>query len=164
LRGKQLQTPPSRQMLFRSGILRCPGVQRLHCKRKIRAPTLKLEGEEASRMIPAKKLEQYRRALEARIAELDRSASSAEREARTLGTKTSDPMDQAALESQKQAALHRASAARQLRKNVMQALERIRQGTYGECRSCGGEIEAKRLEALPFARYCIKCQEEMERK
>lgn len=115
-------------------------------------------------MIPTKKLEQYRRALEARLAELDRSASSAEREARALGTKTADAMDQAALEYEKQAALHKARTDRQLRKNVMQALERIRQGTYGECQSCGGEIEPKRLEALPFARYCIKCQEEMERR
>ena len=115
-------------------------------------------------MIPAKKLEQYRRALEARIAELDRSVASAERDARALGTKTADALDQAALEYEKQAALHKASTDRQLRKNLMQALERIRQGTYGECANCGGEIEPKRLEALPWARYCIKCQEEMERK
>ncbi len=115
-------------------------------------------------MIPAKKLEKYRRALEARIAELDRRASSAERDARSLGTKTADAMDQAAQEYEKQAALHKASTDRQLRKNVIQALERIREKTYGECQSCGGEIELKRLEALPFARYCIKCQEEMERR
>lgn len=115
-------------------------------------------------MIPAKKLEQYRRALETRIAKLDRSVISAEREARALGTKTADALDQAALEYEKQAALHKASADRQLRKNLIQALERIRQGTYGECQSCGGEIERKRLEALPSARYCIKCQKEMERK
>src|SRR5690348_13224307 len=93
-------------------------------------------------MILAKKLEQYRRALEARIAELDLRAS-AEREARTMGTKTADPLDQAALEYEKQAALHKASADRQLRKNLIQALGRIRQGTYGECQSCGGEIEPK---------------------
>ncbi len=115
-------------------------------------------------MLAKKKLEQYRRTLEARIAELDRSVVSAEREARALGTKTADALDQAAQEYEKQAALHKASADRQLRKNVIQALERIRQGTYGECQSCGGEIEAKRLEALPFARYCITCQAEMERK
>ena len=113
-------------------------------------------------MISPKNLEQYRRTLEARIAELDRSAVSAERDARTLGTKSADALDQAVLEYEKQAALHKASADRQLRKNLIQALERIRQGTYGECQSCGGEIESKRLQALPFARYCIKCQEEME--
>ncbi len=76
-------------------------VQHLHAKRKIRALTLKPEGEEASRMLPAKKLEQYRRALEARIAELDRSVASAERDARALGAKTADALDQAAQEYEK---------------------------------------------------------------
>ena len=109
----------------------------------------KPEGKEACRMIPAKKLEQYRRALEARIAELDRSAASAEREVCTMDTKPADALDQAAQEYEKQAALHKASADRQLRKNLIQALERIRQGTYGECQSCGGEIEPKRLERFP---------------
>ncbi len=115
-------------------------------------------------MIPAKKLEQYRRALEARIAELDRSVASAERDARALGAKTADALDQAAQEYEKQAVLHKATADRQLRKNLMQALERIREGTFGECANCGGEIEPKRLEALPWARYCIKCQEAMEQR
>ncbi len=115
-------------------------------------------------MIAAKKLEQYRRALEARIAELDRSVASAERDARALGAKTADALDQAALEYEKQAVLHKVSADRQLRKNLTQALARIREGTFGECAKCGGDIEPKRLEALPFARYCIKCQEAMEQR
>jgi DnaK suppressor protein len=115
-------------------------------------------------MIPAKKLEQYKRALEERVAKVDRSLASTERDARALANKPADPLDQAAMEYEKQAVLHKASADRQLRKNLIHSLERIRQGTYGECASCGGEIEPKRLDALPFARYCIKCQEEMEQK
>ena len=43
------------------------------------------------------------------------------------------------------------------------ALEKIRLGTYGKCEKCEGEIGIKRLEALPFAEYCISCQEEEER-
>ncbi len=115
-------------------------------------------------MIPAKKLEQYRHALEARIAELDHSVALAERDARALGAKTADALDQVAQEYEKQAILHKANADRQLRKNLTQALARIREGTFGECAKCGGEIEPKRLDALPWARYCIKCQEEMEQK
>ncbi len=115
-------------------------------------------------MIPARKLEQYRHALEARIAELDHSVASAERDARALGAKTADALDQAAQEYEKQAVLHKANADRQLRTNLTEALARIREGTFGECANCGGGIEPKRLEALPFARYCIKCQEEMERR
>ena len=39
------------------------------------------------------------------------------------------------------------------------ALKRINEGTFGECLNCGQEINAKRLEALPWVRYCITCQE-----
>ena len=39
------------------------------------------------------------------------------------------------------------------------ALKRITEGTFGGCLNCGQEINAKRLEALPWARYCITCQE-----
>jgi len=34
----------------------------------------------------------------------------------------------------------------------------------GECVQCGSEIEPKRLEAIPWARYCLKCQELVEHK
>jgi DnaK suppressor protein len=45
---------------------------------------------------------------------------------------------------------------------VEQALERIRQRTYGTCEECGGVIAKKRLEALPYASTCIRCAEKRE--
>jgi DnaK suppressor protein len=39
------------------------------------------------------------------------------------------------------------------------ALGRLESGTFGVCERCGKKIAAARLEALPFARYCIACQE-----
>jgi DnaK suppressor protein len=42
------------------------------------------------------------------------------------------------------------------------ALARIREGNFGECISCGKEINAKRLEAVPWTRHCIECQEKLE--
>ena len=42
-------------------------------------------------------------------------------------------------------------------------LEKIRQGTYGECEGCGDEIAAKRLVARPVASLCIACKDEQER-
>lgn len=39
------------------------------------------------------------------------------------------------------------------------ALERLRDGTYGTCMDCGMPVSRKRLEALPWARYCVTCQE-----
>ncbi len=48
--------------------------------------------------------------------------------------------------------------------HLNEALERIENGTYGKCRSCGGEIGKTRLEAVPHATQCIKCKNHEEKK
>ncbi len=45
---------------------------------------------------------------------------------------------------------------------IQDALKRIEEGSYGVCESCGSPIPKTRLNALPFARLCVKCQEEEE--
>lgn len=45
---------------------------------------------------------------------------------------------------------------------VNQALEYIENGSYGNCKSCGREIDTERLEILPYAKYCIVCQEAID--
>src|SRR5437660_2460008 len=45
---------------------------------------------------------------------------------------------------------------------VQSALERIENGTYGKCLNCGQPIPEKRLEAIPWARYDVKCQAKLE--
>lgn len=47
---------------------------------------------------------------------------------------------------------------------VEQALQRIENGTYGICIECEDEISTRRLEYVPFARYCIECKSELEKK
>jgi DnaK suppressor protein len=47
---------------------------------------------------------------------------------------------------------------RQLRL-VDEALSRLDSGAYGECQACGHPIAVKRLRALPWARYCLACQD-----
>ncbi|MBX9655694.1 TraR/DksA C4-type zinc finger protein [bacterium] len=44
-----------------------------------------------------------------------------------------------------------------LREEALAALQRIEKGTFGQCETCGGTIAEARLQALPFARKCIKC-------
>jgi RNA polymerase-binding protein DksA len=44
------------------------------------------------------------------------------------------------------------------------AFARLHLGQYGLCEECGDEISLERLEAVPFASYCIDCQEERENK
>jgi DnaK suppressor protein len=46
---------------------------------------------------------------------------------------------------------------------IAEALRRIADGTYGTCVECEEPISEKRLTALPWARFCIKCQENADR-
>jgi len=48
--------------------------------------------------------------------------------------------------------------------HINEALDRIKKGTYGICRTCGDEIPKKRLEVVPNATQCIKCKNKEERK
>jgi DnaK suppressor protein len=50
----------------------------------------------------------------------------------------------------------------QLLSEVNDALDRIKRGTFGRCENCGREISRARLEALPYARYCIRCAKELQ--
>ncbi len=46
-------------------------------------------------------------------------------------------------------------------KEIDLALKRIEKGTYGKCSLCGGLIEKERLELIPYARYCSRCQKKI---
>jgi DnaK suppressor protein len=46
---------------------------------------------------------------------------------------------------------------------VEDALRRIDEGAYGRCSNCGGTINPLRLDAVPWTRFCIDCQELVER-
>jgi DnaK suppressor protein len=54
------------------------------------------------------------------------------------------------------------SNAEDLLAQVDVALERLAEGTYGICARCGQEIATERLDALPYAIYCISCQSQVE--
>jgi RNA polymerase-binding transcription factor len=53
--------------------------------------------------------------------------------------------------------------SRTLLEQVERALQRLDNGTYGFCLRCGKPIDARRLEALPYAEYDLECQEIIER-
>ena len=55
--------------------------------------------------------------------------------------------------------LQKNSANIALLREIEGALERIADGTYGTCMECGMPVSQKRLEALPWACYCVTCQE-----
>ena len=43
------------------------------------------------------------------------------------------------------------------------ALDRIEEKTYGLCEECGVKVPKQRLKVMPFAKFCVECQEKMER-
>jgi RNA polymerase-binding protein DksA len=65
--------------------------------------------------------------------------------------------------AEREKAVQLTSAEGRLLIAISDALDRIEAGTYGVCDSCGGEIGAKRLEAMPAATQCIACKERKER-
>jgi len=109
-----------------------------------------------------KQTEQLRQSLEERLAEAQRVLASAMEETRAYAARHADSADQAAAEFERQTLAHKAAAAQQQIENLNRALERIKHGTYGDCAECGGDIEPKRLQALPWARYCVACQSARE--
>ena len=48
-------------------------------------------------------------------------------------------------------------------RQIEASLERIEDGTYGDCEECGTKIPKARLEAIPYAALCVKCASESER-
>ena len=100
-----------------------------------------------------KKLEYFRKRLEVRQQELRRMVSRTEQDGRTVDEDSAqDIADRAASSYTKEFLFHQSNNDRQLLAMVESALDRIRQGTFGECISCGKEINAKRLEAVPWCR------------
>jgi RNA polymerase-binding transcription factor DksA len=51
---------------------------------------------------------------------------------------------------------------REIQTAVAAALDRIEQGTFGQCQQCGKEIGKGRLQALPYTRYCVDCAQNAE--
>jgi len=110
-----------------------------------------------------KKLDAFRKRLETRQQELRRMVSRTQQDGRSADEDTAqDIADRAASSYTKEFLFHQSNNDRQLLQMVENALSRIREGSFGECISCGKEINPKRLEAVPWTRHCIECQEKLE--
>lgn len=73
-----------------------------------------------------------------------------------------DVLDLAVTESNRDFTLRMAERERQLVTKIRRALERMQDGEYGTCESCGAEITYGRLMARPVATLCIDCKTETE--
>jgi DnaK suppressor protein len=79
-------------------------------------------------------------------------------EARVPG-EVRDSADNSTVDEDTWISVEAAEAASQTLREVQDALKRIEDGSYGKCTACGRQIEAARLEALPWTQYCLTDQE-----
>ena len=111
-----------------------------------------------------KELKAFREKLnEAKAAVLDRvrKAETYGREADADG-EAMDLADKASSSYTKEFLFSLSNADRMLLQSIDQALSRMDDGTYGLCQNCEEVIGGKRLQAIPWAHFCIACQELQE--
>ena len=111
-----------------------------------------------------KKLETFKKRLEERQQELRKKVTTMQQDGRAadVADMAQDIADRAASSYNKEFLFHQSTNDRALLGMVEGALGRIREGNFGQCISCGKEINSKRLEAVPWTRHCIECQEKAE--
>jgi DnaK suppressor protein len=73
-----------------------------------------------------------------------------------------DTLDQVQQGEERDLAIRRIESAFSRIQSIRLALDRINAGEYGTCLRCEGEIGTKRLQAIPWAGYCIRCQEAVD--
>jgi DnaK suppressor protein len=105
-------------------------------------------------------LDKYKAVLEAKQAEL--SAGLRNREDIAI-EKTPDALDEVQLAGERELAIRNLDRESQLLRNVKSALRRIADGSYGVCLHCDEDIKPKRLDAVPWTKFCIRCQEAADR-
>ena len=105
-------------------------------------------------------LNKYKAMLEARMSEL--SAGLRNREDIAI-EKTPDALDEVQLAGERELAIRNLDRDSNMLRLVRSALARIEDGSYGVCMHCEEDIKLKRLDAVPWAKYCIRCQEAADR-
>jgi DnaK suppressor protein len=110
-----------------------------------------------------KRLDYYKKKLATRREELARGILRTEQEGREADEDpTVDLADKAANSYTKEFLFGQTHNERSMLQLVDDALVRIKDGSFGECNACHEELQQKRLEAVPWTRYCITCQEKKE--
>ena len=109
-----------------------------------------------------KDLDFFKKHLQQRMQELLSQADDTVSGMTTTNENFPDPTDRASLEADRNFMLRIRDRESKLIKKIKQALERIENGTYGICESCGEEISVKRLKARPVTTQCIECKAKEE--
>ena len=105
-------------------------------------------------------LNRFRDVLTARIAELERVTGY--RDA-IMVERSADQLDEIQAASQRALAVCNLDRESNHLRDARAALRRIEDGSFGACQECDEDIHPKRLAALPWATFCIRCQEAVDR-
>lgn len=111
---------------------------------------------------PKTKFATYRKMLEKKAEEVRRSMSA--QKAAQVVSRLDVPSDEGDLSQQHHEEwifLNRNTLDMKLLREIADALHRIDTDTYGICPECEEPISPKRLDAVPWARYCVTCQEQI---
>ncbi len=109
------------------------------------------------------RLANFRSMLQTRQQELARIVNVSQEHGRSVVEDyPQDAAERASIFVSKEFFFAHSTQERRLLQMVTDALERIEDGTYGQCLACEEKINDKRLEAVPWARFCLQCQERME--
>lgn len=105
-------------------------------------------------------LEKYRTTLEAKKAAI---AASLRNRDEIVIEKAADAIDEVQLAGERELAIRNLDRESVLFRQVRGALARIADGSYGTCMHCEEDISPKRLNAVPWTAFCIRCQEAADR-
>jgi DnaK suppressor protein len=110
-----------------------------------------------------KRLEYFKKKLQQRREELLKAIARTEEAGRTADEDTTvDLADKAANSYTKEFLFGQTDTDRSVLALIDGALDRAKTPNFGLCANCQNEIQQKRLEAVPWARHCISCQEKHE--
>lgn len=113
-------------------------------------------------LMKKKDIEYFRELLTKRLEDLLAQADNTVSGMTTPKGNFPDPTDRATLESDRNFMLRIRDRESKLIKKIKKALERIENGTFGICETCGEDISIERLKARPVTTQCIDCKTKEE--
>lgn len=115
-------------------------------------------------------LKQIEKLLHEELKEADQELEQLDEQVRDFGERSdiaegadNHPGDDSDRLSEQERLLTIRSQLAERKEHIVHALSKVDDGSFGACERCGNPIPYGRLEALPFARYCVDCQEIIDR-
>ncbi len=108
-----------------------------------------------------KDLDNFKKTLEEKKSELIQLLQKTQSDGREIDSESEamDIVDKASSSYTKEFMFSRSNQERLFIQAIEEALQRIDDGSFGECSNCGEIVNKKRLEAVPWAKLCLACQE-----